>query len=377
MQKKTRVYIERRLLKDSVFFEENECRELPKFYPDVVPRHGYFLDPALSSLGDSIAELEESSDEKHQELARQREYLIEHACSDGGETLYAVKRIRDDLKKAKEYAAIIDLACEAKYLSALSHPNIIQIKAIMGSAGKKNNFGVIMDRLSGTLGEKIAEWKQVVNPQHHTPKRTSRSRLWPLSTKLWCAISTCSAKKNTALLHHRRDDLFAERVLALSDVARGMKYLHSKRIIFRDLKPSNVGLTLGGTYVLFDFGLAKELKVVDLVEQQPDRYNATGLTGSRFFMAPEVATCQPYGFAADVFSFSMLMWEVMALDEAYPSHMDLNKHFERVILGGLRPRNLKRELPESLKTILKRSWATDPGERPAFSAIVDVLERCG
>ena len=156
-----------------------------------------------------------------------------------------------------------------------------------------------------------------------------------------------------------------------------MKHLHSHKIVFRDLKPQNVGMTMEGTFVLFDFGLAKELKVVDLLESRPnedDRYNATGLTGSRIFMAPEVATCQPYGLKADVYSFAMLMWEVVALEDLYP-HMSANQHYERVVLEGLRPRSLKHELPESLHALLKRAWATDPGERPSFARILEILER--
>ena len=59
-------------------------------------------------------------------------------------------------------------------------------------------------------------------------------------------------------------------------------HLHHNRILFRDLKPENVGVDVRGDMRLFDFGLAKELKVRDLVKA-PDEYTATGLTGSRVY----------------------------------------------------------------------------------------------
>jgi serine/threonine protein kinase len=51
-------------------------------------------------------------------------------------------------------------------------------------------------------------------------------------------------------------------------------------ILYRDLKPDNIGFDIRGDVRLFDFGIAKELKPNDLVNA-PDEYNCTGLTGSR------------------------------------------------------------------------------------------------
>ena len=57
-------------------------------------------------------------------------------------------------------------------------------------------------------------------------------------------------------------------------------------IVFRDLKPENCAFDLRGEVRLFDFGLAKELKAKDMVEDEPDSFHATGLVGSRRYMAP-------------------------------------------------------------------------------------------
>merc|ERR1711953_378163 len=103
-----------------------------------------------------------------------------------------------------------------------------------------------------------------------------------------------------------------------------MRYLHKHMILFRDLKPENVALDVRGEMRLFDFGLVKELKKKDLVEP-PDSYEATGLTGSRRYMAPEVVLCKNYGLSADVYSYAIVFWEIFSDDHAY-QNMSYDKH---------------------------------------------------
>ena len=142
--------------------------------------------------------------------------------------------------------------------------------------------------------------------------------------------------------------------------------------MFRDLKPENVAFDLRGDMRLFDFGLAKELKPSDLIEA-PDGFNATGLIGSRRYMAPEVVLCKPYGFSADVFSFAIIVWEVLAGQMAFPK-MSLEKHYEQVIFKDKRPKKLKK-LPKSLDQLMERAWDSDRLKRPTFPSICETLSK--
>lgn len=139
-----------------------------------------------------------------------------------------------------------------------------------------------------------------------------------------------------------------------------------------------MGIDVRGDTRVFDFGLAKELRPRDLV-QRPDGFNATGLTGSRRYMAPEVVECKPYGLSADVYSYSILFWEVFNTRKngeslAFPN-MDLNNHFEHVVLKRKRPNKkfVSRLLSKELQQLMVEMWAPDPAERPNFKRICELL----
>ncbi|XP_072093396.1 serine/threonine-protein kinase VIK isoform X2 [Arachis hypogaea] len=95
------------------------------------------------------------------------------------------------------------------------------------------------------------------------------------------------------------------------DIARGMAYLHSEPnvIIHRDLKPRNVLLvnSCADYLKVGDFGLSKLIKV----KSSHDVYKMTGETGSYRYMAPEVFKHRRYDKKVDVFSFAMILYEML------------------------------------------------------------------
>jgi len=287
---------------------------------------------------------------------------------------YAVKLVRQDmLSDTKKCRAAVDMASEAKILSALSHPNIIRIRGVLGYIERPGQYGIIMDKLRGTLQGQIQVWSKQNQEENLSKAAPSPKPTLIERVPHWM----CTHNDKSRLLTLKKQSAFwGERIDAVYDVAQAMRYIHQKRILFRDLKPENVGLNQN-KYVLFDFGLSRELKDSDRLDQnydnEGDRYrNTTGLTGSRLFMAPEVARCKAYGFSADVFSFSILFWEVFALQEVFPD-MTMNKHFQYVIKRGRRPASLEHILPEELNTMMTSSWSSYPPERPSFDSICEIL----
>ena len=171
-------------------------------------------------------------------------------------------------RKTFEYGAA-DLANEAFFLARLNHPNIIQLHAVTEgsvekniSAGEDGGFFIILNRLDETLEERMVRW---------------RSEADEVPSSLFYRLSRDYKEKQRALLRGR--------VQVALEISKVMEYLHGLNIVFRDLKPDNVGFDSSGTLKLFDFGLAKEVKARDAVEE--GKYKMTGHTGSRRYMAPE------------------------------------------------------------------------------------------
>jgi serine/threonine protein kinase len=295
---------------------------------------------------------------------------------------YAVKLVREDIPSdKKKRVAVVDMASEAKLLSALSHPNIIQIRGILGYVERPDGrYGIIMDKLRLTLQEQIQTWSQL-NKEENFTKGVPTPRPLLEHVPKWMLVR--QQEKEKLQLYQKQNEFFLDRLDACCDVAQAMQYLHSKRIIYRDLKPENVGLT-NENWVVYDFGLSKELKVRDRINNNiyndtdtddSDQYrNTTGLTGSRLFMAPEVARCKAYGFSADVYSYSILFWECMSLKEVFPD-MTMNKHFQLVIKRGRRPSTMEHIIPNELNTMMIQSWSSNPKHRPSFISICSILDK--
>jgi len=142
-------------------------------------------------------------------------------------------------------------------------------------------------------------------------------------------------------------------------------------IVFRDIKAENIGFSFQGKITLFDFGLPKELHDKD---RMPDgNWKLSGHTGTLRYMAPEVFKSQPYNYSVDVYSFSILLWEMMKMERAFSGY-GLKKHQEKVLLGGHR-QPVDEKWPAVVSDAMKRGWSTDPSVRPSMSNMTQTLRQ--
>jgi len=231
-------------------------------------------------------------------------------------------------------------------LASLSHPNIIKLRgmAAAGTSGfatlHERGYFLLLDRLQCTLEHKIDHWKQFNK-----------------------ALSDSSKKRRSFL---------AERLHVAFDVAAALSYLHGHHIVYRDLKPDNIGFDVRGDVKIFDFGLAKELDA-SLRHGCTEFYELSGNTGSLRYMAPEVARSEPYNLTADVYSFGLLLWQVCSMDLPYDG-MNRQDHSELVVYGNERP-PLDSSWSTPLRILMKRAWEPDPSVRPSMDSIYKILKR--
>lgn len=152
----------------------------------------------------------------------------------------------------------------------------------------------------------------------------------------------------------------------------------TKRLLYRDLKPENIGFDIRGDVKLFDFGLCKSLEEQDRAvssssssSSKPYGYNLTAKTGSIPYMAPEVALGKPYALEADVFSFGILLWEILTLNWAFNGYSRMD-YFVRVVKENERL-NLPPSLPSTIRAVIPEAWDKDPQKRPNIRRIGALL----
>lgn len=148
------------------------------------------------------------------------------------------------------------------------------------------------------------------------------------------------------------------------DVSKGMNYLHQHNIIHRDLKAANLLMDENGVVKVADFGVAR-------VRAQSGVMTAE--TGTYRWMAPEVIEHKPYDHKADVFSFGVVLWELLTGKLPYEFLTPLQAAIG-VVQKGLRPTIPKSTHPKFVQ-LLEKSWQQDPTLRPDFSEIIESLQQ--
>lgn len=160
-------------------------------------------------------------------------------------------------------------------------------------------------------------------------------------------------KIDMAMLHH-----FA------TDIARGMKYLHQRcSIIQRDLKPRNLLIDAAYNVKICDFGLSKHMSKKEDGEDME-------AAGTPYWTAPEVILGETVNRKADVFSFAIILWELVTREEPYSGLPGIEVAI-KVAQEGLRPR-IPKFCPDGYASLIQVCWEHDPKKRPNFS---EVLER--
>uniref|UniRef100_A0A8R1XX76 Tyrosine-protein kinase n=1 Tax=Onchocerca volvulus TaxID=6282 RepID=A0A8R1XX76_ONCVO len=172
---------------------------------------------------------------------------------------------------------------------------------------------------------------------------------------------------NGALLHYLRSEGSSLALQALVDmcaqIANGMMYLEERKLVHRDLAARNVlvGDKISGVPVVkvADFGLARKLMEEDIYEAR---------TGAKFpikWTAPEAATCGNFTVKSDVWSYGILLYEIITKGQVPYPGMHNREVIEQVELGYRMP--LPRGCPEQIYTeVMLKCWDKIPDRRPTF-----------
>uniref|UniRef100_A0A8C5HX88 Mitogen-activated protein kinase kinase kinase n=1 Tax=Gouania willdenowi TaxID=441366 RepID=A0A8C5HX88_GOUWI len=142
-------------------------------------------------------------------------------------------------------------------------------------------------------------------------------------------------------------------------IAGGMNYLHLHKIIHRDLKSPNMLITHDDLVKISDFGTSKELS---------DKSTKMSFAGTVAWMAPEVIRNEPVSEKVDIWSFGVVLWEMLTGEVPYK---DVDSS---AIIWGVGNNSLQLPVPEScpdgFKILLRQCWNCKPRNRPSFRQIL-------
>ncbi|KAL6911602.1 hypothetical protein ACP4OV_000407 [Aristida adscensionis] len=241
----------------------------------------------------------------------------------------AIKRIKASIfagRPSERERLIADFWKEALILSSLHHPNVVSF------------YGVVRDGPDGSLAT-VTEF--MVNG----------------------SLKQFLRKKDRTIDRRKR-------VILAMDAAFGMEYLHGKNIVHFDLKCENLLVNMRDPQrpicKIGDLGLSK-VKQNTLV--------SGGVRGTLPWMAPELLSGKSNMVSEkiDVYSFGIVMWELLTGDEPY-SDMRAAE-----IIGGIVNDSLRPQIPSwcdpEWKALMGSCWASDPAERPSFTDISQRLRK--
>ena len=145
----------------------------------------------------------------------------------------------------------------------------------------------------------------------------------------------------------------------LMQLVSALAYIHSKKIMHRDLKTQNIFIGRDGSLRLGDFGLAKVLERTDDF--------ATTFTGTPFYLAPEICMSQNYGFQSDLWSLGCILYELCSLEHAFAADSLLSLVY-KIVRGNFEPLPAGRYDPR-LCALVDALLAREPGARPTARAL--------
>lgn len=243
--------------------------------------------------------------------------------------LWAAKSINENFLGKSSLLGTEKIMSEVKLLNTLEHPCILGVKALVMPSTEQSEWAIVTEYMeNGTIAELLEKVKEAKDGK--TPE-------------VW-------THTNVAII--------------VVGIVLGMRHIHRKSVLHRDLKPSNILLSKEFHPRIGDFGLSR---MIDLDESGS---SLSRQVGTPAYMAPEMCKNVQYTNKVDVFSFGLILFELLTGHRAF-SAVSLFDHIADLV-KGVRPA-VPDEVVPNMRDLIKACWSDNPDERPSFSQIFKKL----
>ena len=220
--------------------------------------------------------------------------------------LVAIKILKDEFAGDEEFRRRFHAEGEA--VAMLSHPNIVQVYDV--STSESANF-IVMELIDGISLKQYMEKKGVLN---------------------W---------KET--LHFSMQ------------IAKGLEHAHSRGIVHRDIKPHNIMVLKNGSVKVMDFGIARVMNKSNTLTKEA--------LGSVHYISPEQAKGGHTDNRSDLYSLSVVMYEMMAGRPPYDGESAVSVAIQHINGGAVVPTTFNPNIPAGLEQIIMKGMSLEIRDR--------------